>query len=109
MLRWKTICWVSFTTACLRRTPERFLGLASAYAERQIMHHFAQGHFPDDEIFFYVDKCLRKNPVNDEQLEDYCNQKIDALKSVATLTYKDSIKSHLSGIDSSISKMVNTI
>ena len=80
MLKWKTICCknylgVSFTTACLRRTPEKFMGLAGAYIQRRLVHSYMQRVEPDSEVYIYADKCFRNNPVSEDKLKEYCQEK----------------------------------
>lgn len=112
MLKWKTICCknnsgVSFTTACLRRTPEKFMGLAGAYIQRRLVHSYMQRVEPDSEVYIYADKCFRNNPVSEDQLKDYCKQKAALLLENSGTTSTDSIDEHLKTIDANVCNLVN--
>ncbi len=113
MLKWKTICCnnytgVSFTTACLRRTPEKFMGLAGAYIQRRLVHSYMQRVEPDSEVYIYADKCFRNNPVSEDKLKDYCKEKAAHLLEYSGKSSTDDIAEHLKKIDASVCNLVRT-
>ena len=109
MQRRKTVCCklylgASFTTACLKRTPDRFLALASVYVQRRIIHSLSQHQ--DSDPFFYADKCLRKNPISEDKLSDYCLEKTKDLQKLSSDNLLQSIQTSLTELDTNICNMV---
>mmetsp|Transcript_19075 Transcript_19075/g.34660 ORF Transcript_19075/g.34660 Transcript_19075/m.34660 type:complete len:376 (-) Transcript_19075:1542-2669(-) len=107
MLKWKTICGIGFTTSCLRKNPQNFVAMSTAYLQRRLLHQYiTRGRLADFDLSTYAEKCYLNNPVSEDKLDEYCRSKVDTLKNLYRVDPNSGCEEFLQKIDKSVASML---